>query len=187
MGMPSVFTTMIPCTPFWLWSRFSVSSTSAISNRSGSSVSRALSTVPVPFRACAEHPVKTDSFSTQSGTSVRREGMRTLGSSPRACGEFAQRRLKWKAKEFRYRKFPAVAVPKRCRLAVSEEAFRVLLRPRCAQIEAEWGAEAKCTKDEENLGFTLQSVSEVSRATSLGIFLAGPDLVFRISLGVCRF
>lgn len=28
-GVPSVFTTMMPCTPFWLWSRFSVSSTSA--------------------------------------------------------------------------------------------------------------------------------------------------------------
>lgn len=30
MGMPSELTTMIPCTPFWLWIRFSVSSTSAL-------------------------------------------------------------------------------------------------------------------------------------------------------------
>lgn len=68
--------------------------TLTISNRSGSSVSRALGKVPVPFRACAEHPVKTDSFSSQSGTSVRRPGRWTLVSSPRGCGEFAQRRLK---------------------------------------------------------------------------------------------
>lgn len=46
-GNPSVFTTTIPCTPFWLWGCFSVSFTSAISDGWGSSTRAWLSTAVI--------------------------------------------------------------------------------------------------------------------------------------------
>lgn len=64
--------------------------TLTISDRFGSSALPALRPAPIPFRACAQHAVETDSLGRLLGASVGRAGRRIL-VTPRAPGESALR------------------------------------------------------------------------------------------------